>query len=169
MVAARVRLLPLPETPRLLGSPPAPPFVFQLLQRSRLRRVWTVCRIMISCSPLLLIPKFEKKKKIPPHPPTADVVVLTPCGSSLLHVVEFDCRFLGGRVLGVFSDKSRLIKGCFGFFSLSAGSAGIAGRLISSVSGGGNWKLPGRGASLTLSSDCKNVYRAPLTGVICLA
>lgn len=69
----------------------------------------------------------------------------------------------------MFSDKSRLIKGCFGLlFFYSLGSARIAGLLISSVSRG-NWKLPGHGASLTLSSDCKNVYQAPLTAVICFA
>lgn len=61
----------------------------------------------------------------------------------------------------MFSDKSRLIKGCFGlffFFFHSLGSARMAGLLISSV-GRGNWELPGHGASLTLSSGCKNVYQ----------
>lgn len=53
----------------------------------------------------------------------------------------------------VFSDKSRLIKGCFVLF-FSLGSAGITRFLISSIIRG-NWKLPEHGASVTLSSDCK--------------
>lgn len=59
----------------------------------------------------------------------------------------------------MFSDKYRLIKGCFGFF-FSLGLAGIARLLIRSIIKG-NWKLLGHRASVTLSSDSKNVYQAP--------